>query len=176
MKCLRLGLIGTIFFVLSLHSHTNFNCNSFDYKRDMGSIEKILKKEWHNLFLTPSYDEALIYKMFYRKKPGDMSVPHLEVSIDVIYEGTNLAGFVTYYIKKHHVGHLELLAIDSQFRKKGYGTLLIEHVIQKCKKNGCTVLQLYVYVSNPKAIKFYEHLGFKLKANFGAYILLSKDI
>jgi ribosomal protein S18 acetylase RimI-like enzyme len=142
----------------------------------MNAVEKILKKNWGNLFLTPDYDPALVYKMFYRKKPGDMSVPNLDVTINVVYFETKLAGFVTYYIKKNHVGHLELLAIDSEFRNKGYGTFLIEHTVQECKKRGCSILQLYVYTSNPHAITFYEHLGFKLKANFGVYILMHKDI
>lgn len=152
------------------------DCIRFDYNRDMKAVEKILKKEWSKLFLTPHYDEALIYKMFHNKKPGDMSVPHLEATIDVLYIENKLAGFITYYVKKNRIGHLELLAIDSQFHHQGYGTFLIEHVIKECKKNGCSTLQLYVYLSNPSAVTFYEHLNFKLKANFGSYILMYKDI
>ena len=127
--------------------------------------------------LMPRYDEMIIHKIFYGRKPGDLSsFPHLRVIIDVLYADDKLAGFVTYYFKKHNVAHLELLAIDSSMRKKGYGKLLVEHVIQEAKKHDCSIVQLYVYTSNPSAIKFYEHLGFKLKGNFGSYILISRDI
>lgn len=148
----------------------------FDYARDMNAVQNLLKKEWQKLFLSPSYDEALIHKMFFKRRPGDMSVNNTTVTIDVLYSEGKLVGFVTYYYKNPNIGHLELLAIDSAFRKKGYGKYAIEQVTQECKKRGCTTLQLYVYTSNPNAIKFYEHLGFSLKANFGSYILLHKNI
>lgn len=176
MNLLRIYLATATLFLSATFIECAIDCIRFDYKRDMNAVEKILKKEWSKLFLTAHYDEALIYKIFHNKKPGDMSVPHLKIAIDVLYAENKLAGFITYYVKKDRTGHLELLAIDSQFRNQGFGTFLIEHVIQEFKKNECTTLQLYVYLSNPRAITFYEHLGFKLKTNFGSYILMYKDI
>lgn len=175
MKQIRL-LLAIIFITFPHFVYCNTHYLPFDYARDMGSVQNLLKKEWQKLFLSPSYDQALIYKMFYQKKPGDISLINTKVTIDVLYSEGKFAGFVTYYFKPHNIGHLELLVIDSEFRKKGYGKYLIEQVIHECKNRGCTTLQLYVYTSNPPAIKFYEHLGFNLKANFGSYILLYKNI
>lgn len=148
----------------------------FDYSRDINAVQTLLKKEWPKLFLTPSYDEALIQRMFFRKRPGDTSVTNTTLNIQVLYCQGILAGFITYYLKRSHIAHIELLAIDSAFRNKGYGRYLIQEVIKECKQQGCATVQLYVYSSNPSAIKFYEHLGFSLKANYGAYILLYKSI
>lgn len=157
-------------------SNYSFDCLRFNFHRDMPKIKSILKKEWSKLFLSPSYDENLIHKMFFKKHPGDTSVTHTTTTIDVLYQDDHLVGFVTYYVKASKVGHLELLCVGSAHRKKGYGTFLIEHVIDEVKKQGCTTLQLYVYTSNPNAITYYKHLGFGIKVNFGSYILMYKDI
>lgn len=152
------------------------SCIAFDYSRDMPQVQALLKKEWAKLFLSSAYDEQLVYKIFFKKRPGDTTVTNTMVTIDVLYEEKKLVGFITYYVKPHQVGHIELLCIDSAFRKKGYGKFLIDHVIYEVKKSSCTTIQLYVYTTNPPAITFYEHLGFSLKANFGIYILLYKNI
>lgn len=157
-------------------SITKPTCLPFDYIRDISAIQKLLKKEWKHLFLSPSYDEQLVHKLFFKKLPGDTSVINTAVNIDVLYAQEQFAGFITYYVKKNHVGHIELLAIEEAYRKNGYGGFLIEHTIARFKGLGCNYVQLYVYLSNPRAITFYEHLGFTLKANFGAYILLNKNI
>lgn len=160
----------------SLLIQANIERLPFDYSRDMNAVQVLLKKEWSKLFLSPSYDEALIQKMFFRKRPGDASVTNTSLNIQVLYCQGALAGFITYYPKHSRIAHIELLAIDSVFRNKGYGKYLIEQVIEECKQQGCTTVQLYVYTSNPAAIKFYEHLGFSIKINYGAYILLYKSI
>lgn len=169
-------LLTVIFLACPYFTYSNKQYLPFDYARDIGAVQNLLKKEWQKLFLSPSYDDHLIHKMFFKRRPGDMSVANATVNIDVLYSEGKLVGFVTYYYKNPNVGHLELLAIDSAFRKKGYGKYAVEQVTQECKKRGCTTLQLYVYTNNPPAIKFYEHLGFSLKANFGSYILLYKLI
>jgi ribosomal protein S18 acetylase RimI-like enzyme len=170
------ALLAVIFLVCPYLAYSNKQYIPFDYYRDINAVQNLIKKEWQKLFLSPFYDDALIHKMFFKRKPGDVSVVNTTAHIDVLYSEGKLAGFVTYYYKDPNIGHLELLAIDSQFRKKGYGKYIIEQVTQECKKHECTTLQLYVYTSNPSAIKFYEHLGFTLKANFGSYILLYKHI
>lgn len=154
----------------------NPTCMPFDYARDMSVVRKLLKTEWPKLFLSPSYDENLVQKMFYKKQPGDVSVTNTTLNIKVLYDDSRLVGFITYYSKKNQVGHIELLAVDATSRNKGHGTFLIDTITQEFKKSECLSLQLYVYTSNPRAITYYEHLGFTLKANFGAYLLLSKKI
>lgn len=150
--------------------------HEFDYAQDMSSVESILRKEWPKLFFNPNYDEQFVHSIFYKKCPGDIYARYTKVIIDVLHEDGKLIGFISYYFKRDHIGHVELLAIDPDHQKKGYGKLLIEKVIQKFKAANCKQIQLYVYTTNPKAIQFYKRLNFSIKSNFGSYLLLSKDI
>jgi len=41
------------------------------------------------------------------------------------------------------IAHIEDICIDSEFRGKGYGTLLVNHLVDYSKKNGCYKVTLY---------------------------------
>ncbi len=148
----------------------------FDYRQHMPAITVLLKKEWSKLFLIPSYDEGMVEKIFKFFRPGDFSQQDKALSIRALYLDEQLVGFVTFYFKDIATGHIELLAIDSAFRGQGLGKFLVGQVAQECMQRGCSILQLYVYRSNPNAIQFYRHLGFAIQRDFGQYLLLSKPI
>ncbi|KKH95996.1 GCN5 family acetyltransferase [Methanosarcina sp. 1.H.T.1A.1] len=52
------------------------------------------------------------------------------------------------------------IAIDSKFRKKGFGRKLLEESIREMKLNRVFSVLLYVNVNNIPAIKLYEKTGF----------------
>jgi len=41
------------------------------------------------------------------------------------------------------IAHIEDICIDSDFRGKGYGTLLVNHLVRYSKENGCYKVTLY---------------------------------
>ena len=53
------------------------------------------------------------------------------------------------------------LMIATQFRRKGYATLMLKRIIAKYKSMRLPLV-LYVYKDNDIAIKLYEKLGFKI--------------
>jgi ribosomal protein S18 acetylase RimI-like enzyme len=57
---------------------------------------------------------------------------------------------------------IEEFAIKEKFRGRGFGTVLIEHLISYCKKNNITIIYTSTgdYKSN-RSIAFYEKRGFK---------------
>lgn len=60
--------------------------------------------------------------------------------------------------------------IRSKYRNAGYGTNMLNQIINKCKeKNPHSLLLLSVREDNIKAIKFYERLGFSFDNDY-AYI------
>ncbi len=67
--------------------------------------------------------------------------------------------------------HLKNIAIKKEYQGKGYGKFLLNHLIEKAKKENKKFIFLEVRVSNERAIKFYEKLGFKrnriLKGYYG---------
>lgn len=157
-------------------STPSITIREFQPRTDTKNIVALIKKEWHKLFLLPSYDEAIIQRMFVQKKPGDTSAAKAKLMVKVIEIEGIFAGFVTFFAKDESVAQIELLAIDQAHRGKGLGKLLIDHVSDLFRMSGHTFLQLYVYTSNSDALKFYKHLDFKLKNHFGHYQLFGKNI
>ena len=56
---------------------------------------------------------------------------------------------------------IEAVRVHEDFRGKGIGQQLFEWAIQRAKEKGAHVVQLTTDKKRPKALKFYEKLGFK---------------
>ncbi|MBR0137224.1 MAG: ribosomal protein S18-alanine N-acetyltransferase [Erysipelotrichaceae bacterium] len=64
---------------------------------------------------------------------------------------------------------LARIAIDPEYRRQGYASLLMDHVEQTAINDGCENIALEVRVSNLPAIRLYEKKGFiviNLKPNY----------
>lgn len=59
--------------------------------------------------------------------------------------------------------NIEAIAIDEKYRGKGYGTALINYIIDVAKKENCTDLYLTVNEENEDAIKLYEKIGMRVR-------------
>jgi len=53
------------------------------------------------------------------------------------------------------------IGIDSDFQRKGYGTALLNHLIEELKKRNIGEILLEVRVGNKSAIQFYKRQGFE---------------
>ena len=69
--------------------------------------------------------------------------------------------FVICDIKKDDI-YIAEIAIDENQRSKGYGTKVIEDVIDYAQKNGYKRVILDADFRNPKAKALYERIGFKI--------------
>lgn len=76
--------------------------------------------------------------------------------------------------------YIDHLAIDKNFRGKGYATLLIEAMEKKGRELGYKVVSLLVDINNPKARVLYEKLGYSflsdVQANGHNYAALIKNL
>lgn len=72
---------------------------------------------------------------------------------------------LTYIPYLNHIGSWRCLAecvmIREEFRGRGYGRQLFEHVIKLAKDRGCKMIQLTSDKQRPDAIRFYKNLGFR---------------
>lgn len=77
----------------------------------------------------------------------------------LLMEGDTVIG---YYFANQVAGEASLLnlAIAPEFQGKGYGKLLLEHLIENCKKQDLFQLWLEVRESNMAAYHLYLNLGF----------------
>ena len=68
-------------------------------------------------------------------------------------------------------GHILNIAIDSKYRRRGYGRILLEHVFERMKNGGLSDCELEVRVSNHVARHLYETCGMQLQSiEVGYYI------
>jgi len=75
--------------------------------------------------------------------------------------GNEVAGYILYNIVE---SDCEITVLESLCEKRGIGRALISAVTQVAKESGCNRLWLITTNDNTKAIRFYQRLGFSLKA------------
>lgn len=56
---------------------------------------------------------------------------------------------------------IEGVRVHQQYRAKGIGKLLIQHLVELAKKRNCHLVQLTTDKARPAALNFYESLGFE---------------
>jgi ribosomal protein S18 acetylase RimI-like enzyme len=71
--------------------------------------------------------------------------------------GTIMAGY------DGHRGWIYSLAVDSAFRRKDIGTLLLKYAENELLKRNCPKINLQILASNEGVKKFYEKNGYKIE-------------
>ena len=59
-----------------------------------------------------------------------------------------------------HRGWINYLAVDPDYRRNGYGRLIMEEVEQRIGAKGCSKINLQVRTTNKAVIEFYQSLGY----------------
>jgi GNAT superfamily N-acetyltransferase len=80
----------------------------------------------------------------------------------VAFEGTQPVGIAT-CINYGRVGWFGNLIVKDQYRKKGVGSLLVNHSTKYLLKKGVQTIGLYAY---PNLVGFYSNLGFRPNEEF----------
>ena len=79
----------------------------------------------------------------------------------MLRKNNNPIDFVNFAIKEDDsLGSIDLLGIDENHLRKGYGLLLIEYTLKKLKSHNIYKASLIVNKENTKAQRLYEKLGF----------------
>ena len=84
------------------------------------------------------------------------------LSTIVILDNDNIVGYLSYKIKKHHTGKLDVdqLVILEQYRGKGLGKKLMDEAKKIAKENNCNRIELNCWLFNENALAMYEHIGY----------------
>jgi ribosomal protein S18 acetylase RimI-like enzyme len=82
-------------------------------------------------------------------------------------------GFISIFIK-NRILLVDMLAVNSRFQGRGLGKQLLLEAEQFGLKKGCRAVRLFVDDSNPKAIGFYEAMGYSITryvTELGCYLM-----
>ncbi len=82
--------------------------------------------------------------------------------VGFIYGYEEYKGFLPIH-KKRTYFYIDNVVISTKHKHKhnGYGRMLMDKIINKCKEKKYTDIIINVYSFNKKAISLYENLGFK---------------
>jgi ribosomal-protein-alanine N-acetyltransferase len=126
---------------------------------DLGRVYEIecksFKDPYHVLFLLNLYE--LYHDTFYVAEKNGIVVGY------VISRKVNTSG------------HILAIAVDPNHRRQGIGSILMEVVTDKLRREGAEEIWLEVRVSNTGAIQFYKKLGFEKKGYIPHYYSDGED-
>ncbi len=137
-------------------------------KGDEGSLAFIQTSSWKSAFDNILSEEEL-EKYTDINKAEEMYTCLLENNIGngYILSIDNKPYMMAYWDKARDEGmdgYAELICIHSLSDNwnKGYGTIMMEHLINKVKEKEFEKIYLWVFEDNIRARKFYEKLGFSI--------------
>ena len=81
--------------------------------------------------------------------------------IKVLREHDAFVGFTAYYMKTSDLGLLLFLAVNPEFRGKGYGDMLTRYALNDLIRVGAKRIRLVTRTCNIPAQKLYKRVGFK---------------
>lgn len=81
----------------------------------------------------------------------------------ILYDEHEAVGTVSYKSVGGGVAFLARLAVRPKFQHRGYGVILVKHLLDYSKKSGDRRVDLGVIESSKKLIAWYQRLGFVIK-------------
>ena len=171
---LLIATIGSSIFVYNNYLAKKEGIYTYNASKDREFILKIFKENWDWLVSQYSYDFSPEYtfdNLASDRKPENKG----NLIVKVYYSDSKRAGFVAYYEKPFYEGFVLFLAVDKNFRSRGFARKLLQHAIDDLKSRGSTVIRLITRVDNKPARKVYEGMGFKQIWTDGEFIRYEKN-
>ena len=60
-------------------------------------------------------------------------------------------------------GYVHHLAIDPDYQRKGFGTMIMDDIIKKFRKIGVHKVHLFIEKYNKELVEFYKNLGWEIR-------------
>jgi ribosomal protein S18 acetylase RimI-like enzyme len=154
------GLAILVWTALKIYQHTysdQGHIYDFSLLRDIQPVLDIFKNNWKELVGVDDYSPEQMMK---ERRPGNGTECAGALKIKVMREKNKLAGFAAYYMEEQDKGIVLLLAVDKNFRGKGYGKNLTQYAITDLFSMGAQRIGILVLFDNLPAKNIYKGLGF----------------
>lgn len=109
-----------------------------------------------------SFDQSYGINMF--QQLYEMGIGFL-----VAEEDGYVVGYVLFWIKYENQGHIISIAVDKNYRRKGYGTQLLAKSIGILSLLRLDTIYLEVNENNAGAVEFYRRFNFKIDRTVPGY-------
>lgn len=114
-----------------------------------------------NLYWLTVQDDSSSFKFYLRHRthsgnPLDFG----RMSIKVLREHDQLIGFITYFMDDASTGDILFVAVNEDFRGKGYAKKLMRYAMDDLQQRGAQKIKLVTRPSNLSGHALYKRLGF----------------
>ena len=144
-----------IFYYLSIPRGPIYD---FDPARDTQDILQVFERDWYWLVSSDDYSPEFMLKY---RAPGRNPLYIGRLRIKVLRKKDAFVGFTSYYMKTSDLGFLLFLAVDPEFRGKGYGDTLTRYALNDLIRMGTKRIRLVTRTDNIPAQKLYSRMGFR---------------
>ncbi len=131
----------------------------FDYARDAQEVLAIFERDWYWLVSSSREHYSPEFTLKYRT-PKRNPLYFGRFCIKVLREGDAFVGFVAYFMETSDLGDLRFLAVNPEFRGKGYGDKLTRYALNDLICMGAKRIQLVTRTDNIPSQTLYKRLGF----------------
>jgi ribosomal protein S18 acetylase RimI-like enzyme len=140
-----------------------------------GFVKKVYKDNFALLTVNPYHDFDVMLK---KRAPNKHEAKYFgKLDTVVLYDQKQPVGFVSYYMTSSYMGRVLFLAVDKQFRRKGYAKRLMSFAIDHLKKQGVKIIKVATYEENKKAQQMYtQRFGFVKENQEGKILHYRKDV
>ncbi len=147
--------------VVATCAHKDVAISDYSPERDQENVVSLFERDWYWLSVNEYTREHVLF-MLNTHSPNEFDSRYfgtMKISVMRNKQGAFL-GFITYYMKNFHQGHILFLAIHQDFRGKRYADCLLEYAIKALKEQGAQEVLLLTYTPNTSGIKLYNRFGF----------------
>lgn len=157
----------------------------FDPEKDFEQAKELLKENWQELVGDQLCTDQLctMYADYFFKDKKSANYRPYPLILKTIKNTDGLIGFIGYVLYDSanndrdfvgpfmmnpplDSGHIEILAINSAYRKKGLAKKLIDFAIQDLTQKGAQKINVGVHYDNKPALNLYHKSGFFIDRKF----------
>ena len=84
-------------------------------------------------------------------------------------------GFLAAVLSADGQARVLMFAVTAPFRRRGFGSQMMNAFIQACAMRGIRRIELEVRISNDEAIRFYKRYGFEIAQNLPKFYTDGED-
>jgi ribosomal protein S18 acetylase RimI-like enzyme len=137
-------------------------------KRDIPTLVRMSKDNMAHIVLSAWGTE-------WRDSTLVQAVTDPDTFTEVAMNDERIIGYYTVFKRIDSV-FIVSIQIQTQYQQKGLGSLMMSRVEAWARSSGVDMVELWVQSTNESAIKFYEHVGYKVAGRQGNNYLMRKGI
>jgi len=139
----------------------------YNLARDYDQLIALFERNRYWLTTDPNSPTEYI---FTHLSPRPDSRYHGQMTVKILRSNGDLAGFVSYYMKRNDVGFILYLGIDERYRGKHLADRLMKHAMDDLLSRGAKRIELITRPTNISAQTVYNRLGFRERGRDNVYV------